>query len=301
MSQQIKQNLDAATALLNKTTGSAPQRVKKSMSDTQFERLRKIVYERSGIWFADAKKYVLESRLERRLEELEMDGFDQYIMFLTIGPYKDDEFQEMFNRITINETSFFRNEPQLDVMEKKVLPRLLEARKVSKRLRIWSAACSTGEEPYTIAMQLHRSLGVRLSDWHIEILGTDISERALLVAQSGRYSNYSLRSTNPLITRRYFKETGGFYQIDPEIQSMVQLEKHNLKDHFAAKRHGAWDIIFCRNVMIYFDEPMRQSCLTLFHGALAPDGVLFIGHSETIRDGRFEPMPDPQAFAYTKV
>jgi chemotaxis protein methyltransferase CheR len=305
MSNVVKDNLASVSQLLNKpsdagsTTSTAKQ--KRKLTDTQFDRMRKIVYDKSGIWFADAKKYVLESRLERRLEELEMENFDQYITFLTIGPYRDDEFQEMFNRITINETSFFRNEPQLDVFEKKVLPKIMEARKSTKRLRIWSAACSTGEEPYTIAMQLHRSLGVRLTDWHIEILGTDISERALLVAQQGRYGSYALRSTNPLIIRRYFKQADAFYQIDPEIQSMVTLEKHNLKDQFAAKRHGQWDVIFCRNVMIYFDDEMRKNCLSLFHSVLADDGMLFIGHSETIRDGRFEPMPDPQAFAYHKV
>src|SRR5690606_34874409 len=114
-----------------------------AMTDPQFDKLRKIVYERAGIHFQDNKKYVLESRLSRRLEELGFDNFDQYLLFLTAGPYQADEFQEMFNRITINETSFFRNEPQLEVFEQKVLPVLLEARKTKKVLRIWSAACSS--------------------------------------------------------------------------------------------------------------------------------------------------------------
>ena len=117
------------------------------MSTAQFEKLRKIIYDRAGIHFPDAKKYVLESRLGHRLGELEVEDFDQYIAFLTMGPYQSDEFQEMFNRITINETSFFRNEPQLDVFERKILPEILEKRKATKRLRIWSAACSSGEEP----------------------------------------------------------------------------------------------------------------------------------------------------------
>ncbi|MFW5652701.1 MAG: CheR family methyltransferase, partial [Planctomycetota bacterium] len=130
------------------------------MSPTQFDKLRKIIYERSGIHFQDSKKYVLESRLGHRLQELDMETFDQYCTFLTIGPYRDDEFQEMFNRITINETSFFRNEPQLDVFESQVLPELLKARQGIKRLRLWSAACSSGEEPYTLAILVHRTLGV---------------------------------------------------------------------------------------------------------------------------------------------
>lgn len=278
------------------------QTASQTMSMPQFEKLRKIVYERSGIYFQDSKKYVLESRLARRLEELELDTFDQYLAFLTMGPFQDDEFQEMFNRITINETSFFRNEPQLDVFEQKILPQLLESRKSQKRLRIWSSASSTGEEPYTLAIQIHRTLGVRMSDWHIEILGTDISEKVLIHAQTGRYASYSVRSVDPLVLKRYFTEAGGFYQLDPTIQSMVTFDKLNLKDTMAAKRFGKWDVIFCRNVLIYFDDDMKTGCAKLFHDQLQDDGVLFIGHSETLRNTGvpLEPMTIPQAFAYTK-
>lgn len=274
-----------------------------NMTTAQFERLRAIVYERSGIHFQESKKYVLESRLSRRIEELEFDNFDQYLTFLTVGPYREDEFQEMFNRITINETSFFRNEPQLDVFEKQILMKLLEARRSTKRLRLWSCACSTGEEPYTLAMQVHRTLGIRLSDWNVEILGTDISEKVLLTAQSGTYTNYSIRSTNPLMLQRYFKQNGANYQIDPTIKSMVRFELLNMKDAASARRFGTWDVIFCRNVMIYFDDAMKKHCVKLFHDQLATDGTLFIGHSETLRnlDVPFQPLAMPQAFAYEKM
>jgi chemotaxis protein methyltransferase CheR len=273
-----------------------------TISDAQFQRLATIIYERSGIHFQPSKKYVLESRLSRRLEELKFDNYDQYIMFLTVGPFRDDEFQEMFNRITINETSFFRNEPQLAVFETQVLPQLLESRKATKRLRIWSSASSTGEEPYTLAIQVHRSLGLRLADWNIEILGTDISEKVLTAAQTGRYASYAIRSVNPLVLNRYFKETAGFYQIDPTIQSMVRFEKLNLKDTVAARRFGTFDVIFCRNVMIYFDDPMKAQVVNMFHQMLAADGTLFIGHSETLRNlpVAFDPMNNPRSFAYTK-
>jgi len=159
------------------------------MSDEQFTKLSEIIYTRSGINFQINKKYILESRLGRRLNELKMDGYDEYIMFLTIGPYRDDEFQEMFNRITINETSFFRNVPQLELFERVALPKIIESKGASKRLRFWSAACSSGEEPYTLAMMLHRTLGVRFPDWNIEILGTDISQKVLDVAAKGVYTN----------------------------------------------------------------------------------------------------------------
>ena len=145
------------------------------------------------------------------------------------------------------------------------LPKLLEARKAQKRLRIWSAACSSGEEPYTLAIQVHRSLGVRLSDWRIEILGTDISEKVLEIAQSGKYTNYSTRTVPPLVMQRYFKQEGQYAVLDPSIRSMVHFETHNLKDRLAARRHGTWDVIFCRNVMIYFDDAMKKDVLKTFN------------------------------------
>jgi len=273
-----------------------------TMSDKHFDRLRSIIYERSGIHFPDSKKYVLESRLGHRLGELEIEDYDQYIAFLTMGPYQTEEFQEMFNRITINETSFFRNEPQLAVFETQILPKILEARASTKRLRIWSAACSSGEEPYTLAIMVHRTLGVRLPDWRIEILGTDISEKVLKVAEEGKYTDYALRSTPDLVRQRYFKREGPYWMLDATIRSMVAFELHNLKDRLAAKRHGTWDVIFCRNVMIYFDEQMRAQVIKTFADQLASDGYLFIGHSETIRgaDAPFISLPIAQGFVYQK-
>lgn len=271
------------------------------MSTAQFERLRKLIYEKAGIWFADNKKYLLEARLGRRLVELEIDDFDQYATFMTMGPYRDDEFNEMFSRITINETSFFRNGPQLDVFEKKVLPEIIRARSGMRQLRIWSAACSTGEEPYTLAIIAARALGASAKEWSIQVFGTDISERAIRIARAGRYPSLSLRSVPPMIVSRYFREQSGFLQIDPEIQGMVSFNRLNLKDRVAAKRFGTWDVIFCRNVMIYFDQQMKDQCLDLFASVLAADGALLVGHSESFRHASFVSRPEPQGFAYTRA
>jgi len=273
------------------------------LSDAEFASLRDIIYKRSGISFHDSKRYVLESRLARRLDELEMDNFDQYIAYLTMGPYQMEEFQEMFNRITINETSFFRNEPQLNVFETQVLAELLEKRRNTKRLRIWSAACSSGEEPYTLAMQIHRTLGIRMADWNIEILGTDISEKVLGIAQQGRFTSFSFRSVSPLIQQKYFTQDKNDWIIRDEIKQMVNFELHNLKDTIGAKRRGQWDVIFCRNVMIYFDEEMKRQCAQMFHDSLAEDGYLFIGHSETLRNlgVPLTQINSPQAFAYKRA
>jgi chemotaxis protein methyltransferase CheR len=272
------------------------------MTQAQFTRLAKIVYDRAGIHFPDTKKYVLESRLARRLQELEIENYDQYISYLTMGPYQQEEFQEMFNKITINETSFFRNEPQLDVFEKQVLPDLLESRAATKRLRIWSAACSSGEEPYTLAIMIHRSLGIRLADWKVEILGSDISELVLETARSGRYTDYALRSTPTAVKQRYFKHEGSFWKLDPTIQSMVHFETHNLKDRLGSKRFGSFDVIFCRNVLIYFDDQMKTQVVTNFAEQLKPDGLLFIGHSESLRGLKvpFEQTGNAQGFCYRK-
>ncbi|MGB0766404.1 MAG: CheR family methyltransferase [Phycisphaeraceae bacterium] len=274
-----------------------------TMNDTQFDKLRNIIYDRSGIHFQDTKKYVLESRLTRRIEELEFDTFDQYLMYLTTGPYQTEEFQEMFNRITINETSFFRNEPQLKTFEERILPELLEARKATKTLRIWSAACSSGEEPYTLAIQIYRSLGLRLADWRIEILGTDISEKVLNIAREGKYHRYAIRGTSDAVVSRFFKEEDKHYLLNSDIMSMVHFEKLNLKDVFAARRFGTFDLIMCRNVMIYFDDEMKTKVVKMFENQLADDGTLYIGHSESLRnlDTGFVQMDLPQAFAYRKA
>ncbi len=278
------------------TTGIKP------MTDRQFQQLRTLIYARSGIHFPDSKKYVLESRLTQRLIELELEDYEQYYMFLSTGPYQSDEFQEMFNRITINETSFFRNEPQLEVFEKHVLPELIEARKHVKRLRLWSAACSSGEEPYTLAMLIHRSLGARLAEWNVEVLGTDISEKVLEAAANAEYSDYAVRTTPALAKQRYFTQKDGAWTLSPEIRRMAHFELHNLKDRLAARRFGSFDVIFCRNVMIYFDDPMKDAVLTGFYEQLAPDGTLFIGHSETIRGtSQFIPTSIPQGFCYKRA
>lgn len=276
--------------------------VTKSMTDEQYETMRQIIYDRSGIWFGDAKKYLLESRLSKRIEELGLDDFDQYAILLNTGMAREEEFHEMFSLITINETSFFRNEPQLRVLEKTVLPQIVEERGTLKRLRIWSAACSTGQEPYTLAMIVHRMLGIRLMDWRVEVLATDISDRVLKIASDGIYPDSALRNMPPTTVQRYFKkQANGDMAVDPTVRSMVQFKKLNLKDTRSARVYGTFDVIFCRNVMIYFDDKMRESCLNMFHSQLAKDGTLFIGHSESIRNSTiFKPRSESHSFAYQK-
>lgn len=271
------------------------------MSEEQFEELTAIIHDRSGILLPETKRGFTETRLAPRLEELGLDDFDHYIAFLSIGPHQADEFEDLLARLSITESCFFRNEPQLYVLEKGILPALIEARGPSKRLRIWSAACATGEEPYTLAIIAHRVLGEQLANWTVEIMGTDISERALASAREGVYHTESLRSTPEHLRTRYFTESSrGSWTIDPLIQSMVTFERHNLRESLAASRYGVWDVIFCRNTTMYFDDAMRRRVAETFAARLAPDGALFVGHTESLggMSDLFEPLPHARGSCY---
>lgn len=257
----------------------------KTMTDKQFADLRKVIYARSGIHFPDTKKYVLESRLTQRLVELELDDFDQYHAFLTTGPYQSDEFQEMFNRITINETSFFRNEPQLDIFEKHVLPELLEARKMTKRLRIWSAACSSGEEPYTLAFTLLDALGSDARSWDVSILATDINTRVLETAANGIYSMERVSTVpRPVLERHFLRGTGkndGYCRVRANVRALVTFRKLNFMDA-AWPMKKPFDLVFCRNALIYFDRKTQENLVRRFMQNLVPEGYLILGHSECV-------------------
>ena len=181
---------------------------------------------------------------------------------------------------------------------------LIAARNQIKRLRIWCAGCASGEEPYTIAIQVHRTLGVRLADWRIEILGTDVCEHPLLVAQAGRYTSFSFRSISPLLVKRYFREELGAFHIDPTIQSLVGFEQHDLREEIESRRHGVWDAIFCRNVLGFFDPDSRREALGMLRAQLAGEGALFISPGELAMlsaeqwaQGGLAPVEDPDAAA----
>ncbi len=273
---------------------------KPTLSLSQFRTLQELIRARSGICFHEAKKYLLESRLRPRLTELGVATFEEYLALLSAVAGGEDEFHAMCDRITINETSFFRDPEQFDHFERCLLPHLLQRRAGERRLRLWSAACSSGEEPYTFAILLHRLLGVRLADWRIEILGTDLSARMLAFAREGVFTDDTLRGASDLVRQRYFAEAGERFRLDPQIASMVHFQEHNLLDRAGAADFGSFDVICCRNVLIYFDEEMKQRSLGLFEEHLAADGCLLIGHSETLH-GLSTPLTEihtPQAHCW---
>lgn len=248
-----------------------------------FRLIRDFIHEKSGMFFADRKLYLLQSRLSKRMQELGIASFKDY--FYTVKyDTSQAEFHQLMNLVTTNETYFFRNEPQLEAFRDETLPQIIAYKKQFKgikTLRIWSAGCSTGEEPYTIAMIIKDALRDDPS-WHIEIIANDISESVLHNARKGEYTGQSLRYVTPDHLSRYFENNGEKYRVRAEIKSMVKFVHLNLNDIAKIAMYKNLDIIFCRNVMIYFSSEVKKRIVKAFYQALIPGGLLIIGHSESM-------------------
>ncbi|WP_027179054.1 CheR family methyltransferase [Maridesulfovibrio bastinii] len=275
------------------------------ISELEFTQLRDFIYDQAGIFIAANRKYLLENRLANRLKELNLKDFGEYYYYLQYDSGKKAELNKLFEVITTNETSFYRNPPQLKVFETKVLPAVFDElrKKRSKRLRIWSAGCSTGEEPYTLAMIISEVLGSKLSSWNIKITANDLSERVLKSARKGEYSEYALRTTPKEIVSKYFDADGKVFKIKPELKRMVAFGQINLSDRVQVKRVERSEIVFCRNVIIYFDDAMKKKVINAFYDNLVPGGHLIIGHSESLHNitRAFKPVHHPGAIIYQKL
>lgn len=275
-----------------------------TLTDEEFNVLRKFIHQRSGIAISPTRKYLLENRLTPRLRELGMTSFGAYLAYLQQTPRNKPEEKRLFDLVTTNETSFFRNTPQLEVFRKHVLPELLERnRKLSPlRLHIWSAGCSTGEEPYTLGIICQEVLGAELPRWRIRITAHDISEAVLQTAKQGFYSDHALRTTPKHVVQTYFEQHEDRYRIKAGIRNMVRFGQFNLNDSAQLKRMERADIIFCRNVIIYFDTDMKRRVIQSFAEHLDPGGYLFIGHSESLHNlsDVFEAKHFPGAMVYRK-
>jgi chemotaxis protein methyltransferase CheR len=279
-----------------------PQKLQ--MSPPEFKQLRDFIYAKSGIFFNESKMYFLENRLTRRIQELGLKAYSDYVAILQ-GPKGAEELKKLFVEITTNETSFWRNPPQIEAFQNIVLP---EAAKKARernqtRVRIWSAACSSGEEPYTLAMVCQELKDTVLKGLTAEILGTDISEKVLAQAQDGIYGSYTLRNLTPEQMTRHFQSLGGdLFQVKPELQRLITFKHFNLVDYSGYKLLGNFDVIFCRNVLIYFDDTVKAGVLKGFHGQLHPSAYLLVGHSESIHayNVGFELLHFSKAMGYRK-
>ena len=256
------------------------------ITNEEFTQLRDYIYEQCGIYIAETRKYLVENRLSNRLKDLNLENFGEYYYYLRFDANRRAEMTKLFEVITTNETSFYRNPPQLQVFQEKVLKAELDKLRAAhtRKLRIWSAGCSTGEEPYTLAMILHEVLKSEILTWDIKITANDLSEAVLHSARRGIYSDYALRTTPPEIVTRYFKKEGNNYHVDPKLKNLISFGPINLSDKMMLKRVERSHIVFCRNVIIYFDDEMKRQVIESFYDNLLPGGCLLIGHSESLHN-----------------
>ena len=274
------------------------------LSDNLFDNLRKFIYDNCGIYFQDNKKYLLESRLLKRINFLGQNSFEEYYDFLRSVAGGNQEKKYLFEAITINETFFFRNQSQLDALVLKVIPELLafKAKFGRQKIRIWSAASSSGEEAYSIGIIINDLLKPKYPGLEVEIVGTDIDHAVIETARSGIYKEYSIRNTQPYYLKKYFKNAGNAYEINPAIKSMASFKILNLFNDLEMKAMTNFDIIFCANVLIYFDLKAKVKVINQLYASLNKGGYLFIGYAETLHmiSKAFSIVNFPKTIGYKK-
>jgi chemotaxis protein methyltransferase CheR len=252
------------------------------MSDDEFLLLRDCIYAHCGIYFDQESKYILEKRLSHRLVDLTLLSFYDYYHYLKYNRHKEQELIDIMDVLTTNETYFFRESFQLKAFAEEIVPELIKrkAARGNRSLRIWSAGCSTGEEPYTIAMLL--STIPELVGWNIDIIGTDISQKVLHQARRAVYGKASFRATEEHDLHRFFQQQDDGYKVKDSIRELVTISHLNLFDTHRLTMLGTVDLIFCRNVIIYFDQAAKKRVIESFHSALYDGGFLLLGHSESL-------------------
>ena len=253
------------------------------LSEEDFGRIRELVYRRTGLHFDDRKRAFVATRLWRRLAETGAESPRAYYRLLRYADPDGREFQALVDLLTTNETYFFREYPQLAAFANCALPEVAERRRAAgkRELRVWSAACSTGDEAYTLAIILRACLD-DFESWKCEVLGTDIDSRVLEVARRAVYGRRAVKEVPVEYLEAWFREVEGGFEVAPEIRSLVRFEHLNLLDRRAMRSVGTVDFVFCRNVLIYFDDAARRQVLADFYDALRPGGYIFLGHSESV-------------------
>ena len=289
-----------------------------AVSESELKLLQTLVYQECGMYFDERRVHFLTDRLRRRLSATSIENFYSYYRLLTSSEGKH-ELAALLENLTVNETSFFRNKPQLELFQKQILEDLL-ARKQSRRdwtLRCWSAGCSTGQEAYTMAMQIADALAYYYlrnplpfempalkplipPPWRVEILASDISYSVLRMAQEAAYNDIQMEPVDHTFRLRYFDKMGDKYAVKRSVKELIHFDFHNLKTEFTPQRN---DIIFCRNVMIYFDEAEQKRLIEKFYRCLTPEGYLFVGHAESLfgLSDKFRMIHQNNGTAYQRI
>ena len=289
------------TADISKTGQETPQ----DLRDPAYLKIRDLIYQTSGIYQPEEKLYLLASRCARRMSAVKMTTPAAYLEFLNNRANRDTELRLMLNEITIGETYMFRSPSQLDAIRNVILPQIVESKNKMgfKRLRLWSAGCSTGEEPYTLAMFLLEESAKQLAGWTFDILATDLNDNSIAAAKAGIYGEYSLRSTSDALRKKYFKTYDDKrLQAADQLKSLIRFDRVNLNDDSKMTFLKGIDIIFCCNVLIYFDLVSKRKVMQHFFSNLLPGGYLFLGHAESLYqvDDRFHLVHFPGSIGYWK-
>lgn len=253
-------------------------------SDPYIHRIRDLIFDASGIYHPETKFYYLRDRCLRRMQVIGAFTLAEYHDLLTRGAECDIELKELLNEITVGETCFFRNQPQLDALTRQVLPPVVAAKSKLgfRHLRVWSAGCATGEEAYTLAMVLQEETASQLKGWTFEVIGTDLNERSLERAREGVYNEYALRNVPLHFRLKYFQRTGERFRVREELRKAVHYGRLNLREDSRMVFMKAMDVIFCCNVLIYFGAQPKRRVIQHFHNNLLPGGCLFLGHAESL-------------------
>jgi len=275
------------------------------LSEEEFRLLRDLIHERFGLFFEDNQRNSLRTRLSGRLATLDLLSFEDYYHYLRFGPQRVQELQRMVTHLTNNETYFYREMPQLQVFADTVLRTVKEDKTQAedRTLRILSAGCSTGEEAYTLAMIVYDS-GQFFWGWDVRVVGMDVDQVALEKARKAVYHHNSFRSLSPALLERHFVKTGaGAAQVKEGIRRLVTFRQGNIVDPASYEGLERLDVVFCRNVLIYFSDTMILKVVRLFHEALAPGGHLFLGHAESLSriTDLFTPIRFQGAMVYRKA
>jgi len=271
--------------------------------DPELVRIRDLIYQVAGIFHPDTKLRLLFDRCARRMKEIKASTLREYFEHLTLRATRQAELLALLNEITIGETCFFRTQPQLDALRNIVLPKIVQAkaRLPIRRLRVWSAGCSTGEEPYTLSMVIQEEMQ-SLTDWSVEILATDLNERSLVRARTATYGTYSTRHVPPRYQQKCFIPLADELQVHPSVQKHVAFTRLNLFDDAQMIFMRSMDLIFCCNVLIYFDIASKRRVTAHFSHSLLPHGYLFLGPTESLYGvtDQFRLVHFPGATAYVR-
>ena len=247
-----------------------------------YQRFVDLIYKRTGIWFETSKRYFVDKRLDERIAELGLENYREYYQLLKFTT-DQTELQQLVNRLTVNETYFFRDFPQLQGFAEEVLLQIVKAKVKTgdRKIKLWSAGCSTGEEPYTLAIILLEMLP-EPEKWTIEILASDINTRVLDIARKGYYNSRSVKDVPQEYLERYFTKRYEMQLLNAKVRNMVTFKVINLMEEREMKVQLDYDFIFCRNVLIYFSPESRLSVLDNYYRSLKRGGYIYLGHSESV-------------------